>query len=163
MKARLVLSLFLAIFVSNVFAQPAPWYKWSSKLNGKEFCAQTSPGDGWEKVSGPYQDARCENPLKANIPKPTKEQISQYKKTIAENPKTDQATADKTLQSWINGELKWSDIPDNASCKKPGGPEIMGGAQIMESKDECRAKCAAICCVLLGCNGACMVGCLAGC
>lgn len=163
MKVRLVLSLILAIFVSNVFAQSAPWYKWRSTLNGKEFCAQTSPGEGWEKASGPYNDARCEKLLKSNIPKPNNEQISQYKKTIAENPKTDQTAADKTLQSWIKGELKWSDIPDKALSKNPGGLETMGGDQIMESKDQCRAKCAAICCVILGCNGACMVGCLAGC
>jgi hypothetical protein len=45
-----------------VFAQPAPWYKWKSKLNGKIVCTQTSPGEGWERDSGPYKDARCEQP-----------------------------------------------------------------------------------------------------
>lgn len=46
----------------TVFAQPAPWYMWKSKLNGKTFCAQTSPGEGWERVGGPFKDARCEKP-----------------------------------------------------------------------------------------------------
>jgi len=45
-------------------AQPAPWYQWKSKLNGKLTCTQTSPGDGWIMDSGPYKDARCEKPGK---------------------------------------------------------------------------------------------------
>ena len=47
---------------ASVLAAPAPWYQWRSKLDGKEFCAQTSLGEGWEKISGPYKDARCEQP-----------------------------------------------------------------------------------------------------
>lgn len=58
------LGLFVAIslFSLSVLAGPAPWYQWKSKLNGKLVCAQTSPGDGWEQDSGPYKDARCEQP-----------------------------------------------------------------------------------------------------
>lgn len=42
-------------------ARPADWYLWQSKLEkDKTLCSQTSPGDGWEKLSGPYRDARCE-------------------------------------------------------------------------------------------------------
>ncbi len=43
-------------------AAPAPWHKWRSKLNGAEACAQSSPGDGWQKAGGPYKDARCSIP-----------------------------------------------------------------------------------------------------
>ena len=50
------------LFSAGLAAQPAPWYKWKSKLNGKVICTQTSPGEGWEKDSGPYKDARCEKP-----------------------------------------------------------------------------------------------------
>jgi hypothetical protein len=46
-------------------AAPAPWFKWRSKLDGKQFCAQTSLGHGWEKASGPYQDSHCEKLLAA--------------------------------------------------------------------------------------------------
>ena len=51
-----------ALAASTASAQPAPWYKWRSNLNGREFCFQTSPGPGWTRVSGPYKDARCERP-----------------------------------------------------------------------------------------------------
>lgn len=42
-------------------AQPAPWYKWRSKLNGKITCQQTSPGEGWERAGGPYKKSNCTN------------------------------------------------------------------------------------------------------
>lgn len=51
----LLLSLALA-------AQPAPWYLWQSKANGATFCAQNAPGDGWERVAGPFRDAGCRKP-----------------------------------------------------------------------------------------------------
>lgn len=40
-------------------AAPAPWYKWRSKLDGQQVCAQTGLGHGWEKAGGPYQDSHC--------------------------------------------------------------------------------------------------------
>lgn len=50
----------LACGCAALAAAPAPWFKWRSKLDGKQFCAQTSLGKGWEKASGPYQDSHCE-------------------------------------------------------------------------------------------------------
>jgi hypothetical protein len=41
-------------------AAPAPWFKWRSKVDGKQVCNQTPLGQGWEKASGPYQDSHCE-------------------------------------------------------------------------------------------------------
>ncbi len=49
----------LLLAVSAV-AGPAVWYQWRSKLEPSFLCSQTSPGDGWEKLSGPFSDARCE-------------------------------------------------------------------------------------------------------
>jgi hypothetical protein len=50
---------FLISAVSVVaLANAAPWYQWNSNLNGKIFCAQTSPGEAWTRDSGPYKDAR---------------------------------------------------------------------------------------------------------
>lgn len=40
-------------------AGPAPWYVWRSKLDGKELCAQASPGPGWVQQGGPFIDADC--------------------------------------------------------------------------------------------------------
>ena len=59
---RLAGALCASLIAFAALAQPAPWYKWKSKLNGRITCAQTSPGEGWEKDSGPYKDARCEKP-----------------------------------------------------------------------------------------------------
>nr|WP_295507026.1 hypothetical protein [Accumulibacter sp.] len=48
------------LFCASSPAAPAPWYLWRSKTDGQVFCAQTSPGGGWQKAAGPYRDARCE-------------------------------------------------------------------------------------------------------
>jgi len=40
-------------------AGPAPWFVWRSKLDGKEVCAQASPGAGWVQQGGPFFDADC--------------------------------------------------------------------------------------------------------
>lgn len=62
MSKRLSLAL-LAIVASTVaLAQPAPWYLWKSKLNGKTTCAQTSPGEGWDRDGGPFKDGNCKKP-----------------------------------------------------------------------------------------------------
>ncbi|WP_129446069.1 hypothetical protein [Pseudomonas aeruginosa] len=45
-------------------AAPAPFYKWQSKLDGQVACRQTSPGDGWVRLDGPYRDLRCREPLR---------------------------------------------------------------------------------------------------
>lgn len=50
---------FLACMCVAALAGPAPWYKWRSKVDGKQFCAQTSLGHGWEKASGPFKDSHC--------------------------------------------------------------------------------------------------------
>ncbi|WP_084677083.1 hypothetical protein [Massilia niastensis] len=53
----LVISVALA---SAAVAAPAPWYQWRSTANGAIACSQTPLGEGWQKSSGPYKDARCE-------------------------------------------------------------------------------------------------------
>jgi len=60
MKSRVVIAAVSTLFAISALAAPAPWYKWRSKLDGKALCTQTYPGQGWEKVSGPYKDGRCE-------------------------------------------------------------------------------------------------------
>jgi len=54
--------LLALLFGLTVTAAPAPWYLWQSKANGATFCAQTSPGDGWDRVAGPFRDAGCRKP-----------------------------------------------------------------------------------------------------
>ena len=46
-------------------AAPAPWHLWRSKIDGARFCAQTSPGPGWERLAGPFSDLQCRTPIRA--------------------------------------------------------------------------------------------------
>lgn len=63
MKSKHLFILFAAFAVASVTAAPAAWYKWRSKLNGTTICTQVMHGE-WEKVAGPFKDARCEKPGK---------------------------------------------------------------------------------------------------
>ena len=58
MKTLIAIATMLAL--SAAWAGPAPWYKWRSKADGQQVCAQTPLGPGWEKAAGPYQDSHCE-------------------------------------------------------------------------------------------------------
>jgi hypothetical protein len=62
-KRKVVCAMTLGLAMSiGAFAAPASWYLWKSRLDGKTFCLQTSPGEGWERVAGPFKDSRCEIP-----------------------------------------------------------------------------------------------------
>lgn len=56
---RLLAATLLACLCAAALAGPAPWYTWRSKVDGKQFCAQTSLGHGWEKAAGPFKDSHC--------------------------------------------------------------------------------------------------------
>ena len=43
-------------------ARPANWYKWSSMVNGTVICAQSSPGESWERGGQAYRDGHCSVP-----------------------------------------------------------------------------------------------------
>lgn len=55
------IALALLLVTAAAFAQAAPWYQWKSKLNGKITCQQTTPGEGWERVGGPFK-SDCKTP-----------------------------------------------------------------------------------------------------
>jgi hypothetical protein len=57
--SRCGLIVLLACLSGAALAGPAPWFTWRSKVDGKQVCAQTSLGPGWEKAAGPYQDSHC--------------------------------------------------------------------------------------------------------
>jgi hypothetical protein len=61
----MAIGLLLAGVGAALVAAPAPWFKWRSKLDGQQVCAQTLLGPGWEKASGPYQDSHCEKRITA--------------------------------------------------------------------------------------------------
>ncbi|MFV3305365.1 hypothetical protein ACNFBT_08785 [Pseudomonas sp. NY15181] len=49
-------------------AAPMPFYRWQSKLDGSYTCQQTSPGEGWQKIGGPFRDAGCREMLPQTPP-----------------------------------------------------------------------------------------------
>jgi len=58
---RFVLSGVLFVVVS-AWAGSAAWYRWESRIEGRFICAQTSPGQGWKQIAGPFVDAACSKP-----------------------------------------------------------------------------------------------------
>ncbi len=56
---KLLLIVTASLFCSLLRANPAPWYRWHSPQADIEICSQTSPGDGWVVVKGPFEDALC--------------------------------------------------------------------------------------------------------
>jgi hypothetical protein len=66
MSKRLAgLAALIALACATAAAAPAPWFKWRSKADGKQVCAQTALGPGWEKAAGPYRDSHCEKRMLA--------------------------------------------------------------------------------------------------
>ncbi|MFZ6690197.1 hypothetical protein [Undibacterium sp. SXout20W] len=53
-----------------VDAAPAAYYVWKSKTSDAQLCAQTSPGEFWEKATGPYKDPHCEKLISPNSSSP---------------------------------------------------------------------------------------------
>jgi hypothetical protein len=55
--ALLAIAMFFA-FSTVATAAGAPWYWWKSKVDGKRYCLQTTPGEGWAQDGGPYKDSK---------------------------------------------------------------------------------------------------------
>lgn len=59
---RQILVIGLLATATVVLAGPAPWYRWQNPNDPIIICAQLSPGAGWVKVQGPFQDSGCRKP-----------------------------------------------------------------------------------------------------
>ena len=59
MRGCLLLLAILAWPAAASWAGQAAWYRWESRLEGRVICAQSSPGEGWKRIAGPYGDAAC--------------------------------------------------------------------------------------------------------
>jgi len=57
----IILLLVSVLGSTTLMAEPAYWFRWESKLNGKMICRQLSPGEGWQQHAGPFYDAQCRN------------------------------------------------------------------------------------------------------
>ncbi|MFI7837185.1 hypothetical protein [Pseudomonas asiatica] len=49
----------LLIMALPLAAAPAPFYQWQSLATGRYMCSASSPGEGWVRHSGPYNNAAC--------------------------------------------------------------------------------------------------------
>ncbi|QGW80034.1 hypothetical protein GPJ81_19095 [Pseudomonas alkylphenolica] len=56
---RLALAVLAVLLMTQVRADAAPWYRWESQVDGRLVCAQFSPGDGWKRFAGPFNNAAC--------------------------------------------------------------------------------------------------------
>ena len=68
MRSLFLLVASLLLISLSAVAAPMPFYKWQSKLDGRYACQQTSPGDGWQKIGGPFRDAGCREMLPQTPP-----------------------------------------------------------------------------------------------
>jgi len=67
---RLLISVLGLLASTWVSAAPAPYFQWQSKTDQVVVCRQTSPGHGWELLSGqPFRDLNCRQPA-ARVERP---------------------------------------------------------------------------------------------
>ena len=50
----------LLLYCASLLARPAPFFWWTSKVDGARVCAQGPLGPGWQKDPRAYKDSRCE-------------------------------------------------------------------------------------------------------
>jgi len=47
------------LLAAQSWAAMADWYRWESQADGRLVCSQHSPGDGWRRFAGPFNNAAC--------------------------------------------------------------------------------------------------------
>ena len=57
MLRHLLCALACCLLATSTFAAPAPYFIWQG--TDKTLCAQTSPGYGWTRMSGPFVRSDC--------------------------------------------------------------------------------------------------------
>jgi hypothetical protein len=62
MKSKIASFVVLALVCVAAFASGAPWYKWQNRFDNTILCAQTSPGETWYIVQGPFMESQCRKP-----------------------------------------------------------------------------------------------------
>jgi len=56
---RLLVALLAAFCLYQAQAGTAPWWRWESQVDGRLVCSQWSPGEGWKRFAGPYNNGGC--------------------------------------------------------------------------------------------------------
>lgn len=56
---KLLAAAVAAFCLFQAQAAMAPWWRWESQTDGRLVCSQWSPGDGWKRFAGPFDNAAC--------------------------------------------------------------------------------------------------------
>ncbi|MCX5509183.1 hypothetical protein EON09_18715 [Pseudomonas soli] len=56
---KLLAAAVAAFCLLQAQAAMAPWWRWESQADGHLVCSQLSPGDGWKRFAGPFDNAAC--------------------------------------------------------------------------------------------------------
>jgi len=60
MRASLLVSALAGVvLLTQAHAAAAPWFRWESQVDGHLVCSQWSPGEGWKRFAGPFNNAAC--------------------------------------------------------------------------------------------------------
>ncbi len=62
MRSKIATFTLLALIGSTALAGGAPWYKWQNRADGTILCAQTTPGETWFVIQGPFMESQCRKP-----------------------------------------------------------------------------------------------------
>lgn len=49
----------LILLAVHAGADMAAWYRWESQADGRLVCSQLSPGEGWRRFAGPFNNGAC--------------------------------------------------------------------------------------------------------
>lgn len=58
MNRKIAVLFVTALMCSTSFAQPSTYFLWKH-TSGKTMCNPDSPGAGWTKTAGPFEDSNC--------------------------------------------------------------------------------------------------------
>nr|WP_314875910.1 hypothetical protein [uncultured Pseudomonas sp.] len=56
---KLIIASAALLYLLQVQAGTAPWWRWESQVDGRLVCSQWSPGQGWKRFAGPFNNAGC--------------------------------------------------------------------------------------------------------
>lgn len=62
METRIAVAVSLVLVCVAAYASGAPWYKWKNRYDNTILCAQTTPGETWYVVQGPFMESQCRKP-----------------------------------------------------------------------------------------------------
>ncbi|VVM61032.1 hypothetical protein PS623_01257 [Pseudomonas fluorescens] len=56
---KLIIASAAVLYLLQAQAGTAAWWRWESQVDGRLVCSQWSPGEGWKRFAGPFNNAGC--------------------------------------------------------------------------------------------------------